>query len=55
MARIEEKTRSEYDFSQSRKNPYAELLTRAVTIRLDIATLDYFEKTAAELGLRVQT
>ena len=28
--------RSEYDFSQSRKNPYAKQLKRQVTIRLDI-------------------
>jgi hypothetical protein len=29
--------RKEYDFSQSRKNPYAKQLKRQVTIRLDIA------------------
>jgi hypothetical protein len=29
--------RSEYDFSKSRKNPYANRLKRQITIRLDIA------------------
>ena len=46
--------RSEYDFSQSRKNPNAKLLKRAVTIRLDIAAVDYFKQTAAELGMPYQ-
>jgi uncharacterized protein (DUF4415 family) len=32
--------RSEYDFSKSRKNPYANRLKRQVTIRLDTAAVD---------------
>ena len=46
--------RSEYDFSKSRKNPYAKLLKRQVTIRLDIAAVDYFKQMAAELGMPYQ-
>ncbi len=46
--------RNEYDFSKSRKNPYAKQLKRQVTIRLDVATVDYFKKTAAELGMPYQ-
>jgi uncharacterized protein (DUF4415 family) len=46
--------RSEYDFSQSRKNPYAKQLKRQVTIRLDTAAVDYFKGLAAELGMPYQ-
>jgi uncharacterized protein (DUF4415 family) len=46
--------RSEYDFPQSRKNPYANQLKRQVTIRLDTTAVDYFKGLAAELGMPYQ-
>jgi len=46
--------RKEYDFSQSRKNPYAKQLKRQITIRLDTHAVDYFKKMAAELGMPYQ-
>jgi predicted DNA binding CopG/RHH family protein len=46
--------RKEYDFSKSRKNPYAKQLKRAVTIRLDTESVDYFKKLATELGMPYQ-
>jgi antitoxin component of RelBE/YafQ-DinJ toxin-antitoxin module len=46
--------RSEYDFSKSRKNPYAKQLKRQVTIRLDTMAVDYFKGMAAELGIPYQ-
>jgi predicted DNA binding CopG/RHH family protein len=46
--------RKEYDFSKSRKNPYANRLKRQITIRLDILAVDYFKKMAAELGMPYQ-
>jgi predicted DNA binding CopG/RHH family protein len=46
--------RSEYDFSQSRKNPYANQLKRQITIRLDTTAVNYFKKMAAELGMPYQ-
>ena len=46
--------RKEYDFSKSRKNPYAKQLKRQITIRLDTAAVDYFTKMAAELGMPYQ-
>lgn len=46
--------RKEYDFSKSRKNPYAKQLKRQVTIRLDTAAVDYFKQLAAELGMPYQ-
>ena len=33
--------RSEYDFSKSRKNPYANQLKRQITIRLDSSAVEY--------------
>ena len=46
--------RDEYDFSRSRKNPYAKQLRRQVTIRLDVAAVDYFKRLASELGMPYQ-
>jgi predicted DNA binding CopG/RHH family protein len=46
--------RSEYDFSQSRKNPYASQLKRQITIRLDTTAVNYFKEMAAELGMPYQ-
>ncbi len=46
--------KSEYDFSKSRKNPYASRLKRQVTIRLDIDAVNYFKEMAAELGMPYQ-
>jgi len=47
--------RKEYDFSRSRPNPYAARLKRAVTIRLDEPTIDYFKALAEETGVGYQT
>ncbi len=46
--------RKEYDFSKSRKNPYAKQLKRQVTIRLDSMAVDYFKQMAAEMGTPYQ-
>jgi predicted DNA binding CopG/RHH family protein len=46
--------RTEYDFSQSRKSPYANQLKRQITIRLDATAVDYFKEMAAELGMPYQ-
>jgi uncharacterized protein (DUF4415 family) len=46
--------KSEYDFSKSRKNPYARQLKRQVTIRLDVTAIDYFKQLGAELGIPYQ-
>ncbi len=47
--------RKRYDFSTAKPNPYAKLLKRPVTIRLDAATVDYFKTLAAEADLPYQT
>jgi uncharacterized protein (DUF4415 family) len=40
------KMRKEYDFSKARKNPYARMLKRQVTIRMDEGTVKYFKDLA---------
>jgi predicted DNA binding CopG/RHH family protein len=47
--------RKEYDFSKAKKNPYASLLKKQVTIRLDEATIKYFKELAAKAGIPYQT
>ncbi len=46
--------RTEYDFSESRKNPYTKQLKRQVTIRLDASAIDYFKRMATEFGIPYQ-
>jgi uncharacterized protein (DUF4415 family) len=47
--------RKKYDFSKARRNPYARKLKRQVTIRLDEATISYFNDLANETGIPYQT
>jgi len=47
--------RSEYDFSNSRKNPYAKALKKQVTIRIDEDTIDYFKNLAEDLNIPYQS
>lgn len=46
--------RNEYDFKKSSKNPYAKKLKKAISIRLDEATINYFKKMAEETGIPYQ-
>jgi predicted DNA binding CopG/RHH family protein len=46
--------RKEYDFSKSRKNPYASRLKRQITIRIDTTSVNYFKQLAADLGMPYQ-
>ena len=43
--------RKEYDFSRSKKNPYAQQLKRSVTIRLDDESVVYFKAMAEKIGI----
>ena len=47
--------RKQYDFSKARPNPYAKVLKRPVTIRLDAATVVYFKHLADDADLPYQT
>ena len=47
--------RKEYDFSKSKKNPFAKRLKKQITIRIDGSTIDYFKELAEELGVPYQS
>jgi len=47
--------RKEYDFSTSRKNPYAGQLKKPVTIRLDEESIVYFKSMSVETGIPYQS
>lgn len=46
--------RDEYDFTNAVRNPYAKKEKRAVTIRLENETVEYFKGLAAETGIPYQ-
>ena len=47
--------RSEYDFSEGVKNPYARAPKTTVTIRLDKETVAYFKVLAEQANMPYQT
>jgi predicted DNA binding CopG/RHH family protein len=47
--------RKEYDFSAARKNPYASLLKRQITIRLDEESITYFKSISEDVGIPYQS
>ncbi len=47
--------RSEYDFSKSRRNPYAKKVKKQITIRIDDDTIEYFKALAEEKDIPYQT
>jgi predicted DNA binding CopG/RHH family protein len=47
--------RKQYDFSVSRKNPYASQLKKPVTIRLDEQSITYFKSMSVETGIPYQS
>ena len=47
--------KKEYDFSKSKRNPYAKALKRQITIRLDAPTIEYFRQLAGRTGLPYQS
>jgi uncharacterized protein (DUF4415 family) len=47
--------RKEYDFSKSKKNPYAAQLKKQITIRLDEDSISYFKAVSEEVGIPYQS
>ena len=47
--------RQRYDFSKAKRNPYAKVLKRQITIRLDKPTIQYFKDLSDESGIPYQT
>jgi len=46
--------RTNYDFSESKKNPYLKKLKKQISIRLDISTIEYFKELSEETGIPYQ-
>jgi len=46
--------KKQYDFSKGKKNPYAKMLKKQITIRLDEETIEYFKNLALEYGIPYQ-
>jgi uncharacterized protein (DUF4415 family) len=44
-----------YDFSKAVRNPYAKQLKKQLTIRIDTATIGYFQELSRELAVPYQT
>jgi len=51
----EKEMQSEYDFSDSIKNPYSNLLKKSITIRIEPDTINYFKTIAKDSGIPYQT
>jgi predicted DNA binding CopG/RHH family protein len=47
--------KNEYDFSKGKKNPYAKMLKKQVTINLSTEVIVYFKEQAKETGIPYQT
>jgi len=47
--------RKEYDFSKARKNQYASMLKKPITIRLDEDSVTYFKLVSEEVGIPYQS
>lgn len=47
--------RKEYDFSKSRKNPYASQLKKQITIRLNEESIMYFKTISEGVGIPYQS
>ena len=47
--------KTEYDFSNARKNPYLTKLKKQITINLDCETVEYFKKLSESIGIPYQT
>lgn len=45
----------EYDFSKSKKNPYASQLKKQITIRLDEESISYFKSISEKIGIPYQS
>ncbi len=46
--------KKEYDFSDSKKNPYSAQLKKQITIRIDEDSISYFKKISEEIGIPYQ-
>ena len=46
--------KKEYDFSNAKPNPYAKKLRKQISIKIDVAAIEYFKRKAQETGISYQ-
>ena len=46
---------AEYDFTESRSNPYVPRARKQVTMNIDVSTIEYFKEESARTGVPYQT
>lgn len=46
--------RTNYDFSDSVKNPYSKHLKKQISLRVEVETVNYFKELAKETGIPYQ-
>ena len=46
---------AEYDFTESRPNPYVARVRKQVTMNIDVSTIEYFKAESARTGVPYQT
>lgn len=46
--------RDEYDFSNAKKNPYADRLKKQITMNMDVDTIEYFRALSKQNGIPYQ-
>jgi predicted DNA binding CopG/RHH family protein len=44
-----------YDFSKGKKNPYAKILKKAITIRIEEETILYFKNLSEQINIPYQS
>jgi predicted DNA binding CopG/RHH family protein len=47
--------KKEYDFAKAKRNPYAKILKKQITIRVEEPTIEYFQEMAEEVGMPYQS
>lgn len=47
--------KKEYDFSKAKRNPYAKILKKQITIRVEEPTIEYFQEMAETVGMPYQS
>lgn len=46
--------KTEYDFSNAQKNPYAKQLKKQITINVDSDAIDYFKRQSESAGIHIK-
>ncbi len=47
--------KKQYDFTKAKRSPFAKMMKRPISIRIDNDVLDYFQDQAKRLGVKYQT